>query len=220
MDFTRQTTHGGPVTLNCTGSSGGVDLDTKQALRRQLRAKRRAHVAALDPSTLALLFRRPPSAILAMIPKDATIGLYHPVPTEAPTGGYARFFAEAGHSIALPHFAAADSPMMFRDWRDPYADSDLVVGPFGALQPPAEASEAKPDVVFVPLVGFTESGARLGQGGGHYDRWLANHPQTAAIGMGWDVQSLDILPLEPHDRMLTAIVTPTRLFGPFERTSA
>ncbi len=70
-----------------------------------------------------------------------------------------------------------------------------------------------PDVVFVPLLGFTEHLERLGQGGGHYDRWLAAHPQTVAIGLAWDVQLLDALPVEPHDVRMDAIVTPTRLFG-------
>jgi 5-formyltetrahydrofolate cyclo-ligase len=33
--------------------------------------------------------------------------------------------------------------------------------------------------------------------------------------MAWDVQKVDELPLEPHDFPLKAIVTPTRLYGPF-----
>ena len=41
-----------------------------------------------------------------------------------------------------------------------------------------------------------------------------------AIGMAWDCQEVPTLPLEPHDRPLAAIVTPTRLFGPFDRALA
>ncbi len=41
------------------------------------------------------------------------------------------------------------------------------------------------DVLFVPLVGFTAQGQRLGQGGGHYDRWLEAHPDAVPIGMAW-----------------------------------
>jgi 5-formyltetrahydrofolate cyclo-ligase len=70
-------------------------------------------------------------------------------------------------------------------------------------------------VLFVPVVGFTEDGARLGQGGGHYDRWLAAHPGAVAIGLAWDCQRVDALPVEPHDAPLAAVVTPTRLYGPF-----
>ncbi|WP_245638428.1 5-formyltetrahydrofolate cyclo-ligase [Croceicoccus bisphenolivorans] len=189
----------------------------KSRLRKRLREKRRAHVAGLDDSTRALLFRRPPRPVLDLVPNGATIALYHPIPTEAPTGGYARFFQEEGFRLALPRFADRGAQMTFAAWEDPYGDSDLVVAPHGSLQPDADAPQVTPDVLFVPLIGFTESGARLGQGGGHYDRWLAANPQATPIGLAWDVQKVDMLPLEPHDRLLAAIVTPTRLYGPFER---
>ena len=68
-------------------------------------------------------------------------------------------------------------------------------------------------MLFVPLIGFTASGDRLGQGGGHYDRWLAEHPGRMTIGLAWDVQLCEALPVEPHDMMLDAIVTPTRIYG-------
>lgn len=189
----------------------------KAGLRRRLRDARRAHVAGLDDSTRALLFRRPPTPVLDLVPKGATVAFYHPVPTEAPTGGYARFFHEAGHPIALPRFSGRGAAMEFAAWTDPYDDSDLVVAPYGSLQPDSDAPALTPDVLFVPLVGFTESGARLGQGGGHYDRWLAANPAALPIGLAWDVQKVDMLPLEPHDRLLAAVVTPTRLYGPFEK---
>ena len=101
--------------------------------------------------------------------------------------------------------------MQFRLWADPYADL-LEPDPYGALQPPADAADVVPDAVFVPLVGFTAQGERLGQGGGHYDRWLAANPTTMAIGLAWDCQKVDTLPTEVHDRYLAAVVTPTRLY--------
>ena len=64
-------------------------------------------------------------------------------------------------------------------------------------------------------MGFTAQGKRLGQGGGHYDRWLASRPATLRIGLAWDAQLVEELPVEPHDMALNAIVTPTRLYGPF-----
>jgi 5-formyltetrahydrofolate cyclo-ligase len=190
-------------------------VDSKHDLRLALRAARRDHVAALPESTRALLFMRPPSALLTLVPEQATIGLYRAHPHEAPAAAYARYFHEQGHPIALPRFARRDAPMEFARHADPYAESDLEPGPFGVPQPRAEAEAIAPQVLFVPLVGFTEDGARLGQGGGHYDRWLAAHPDTVAIGLAWDCQRVDALPVEPHDAPLAAVVTPTRLYGPF-----
>lgn len=189
---------------------------SKADLRKALRAARRAHVAALDQRVKALLFMRPPAPLLPIVPHGATIGLYAATPDEAPALSYARFFHEAGHRVALPWFASRSAPMTFRAWDSPHLDELLGEGPFGTAQPFAQAAEVAPDVLFVPLVGFTAQGHRLGQGGGHYDRWLAEHPAVPAIGLAWDAQLVESLPLEAHDRRLRAVVTPTRLYGPFD----
>lgn len=187
----------------------------KAALRKALRAARRDHVAALDPRVKALLFKRPPAALGALIPHGATVGLYAAIGDEAPTHAYAAHFHEAGHKVAMPWFAAREAPMEFRHWASPYLDDLMEPGPWRAPQPRPDADSLEPDVLFVPLVGFTADGRRLGQGGGHYDRWLEQHPDVPAIGMAWDSQLADDLPFEAHDRPLAAVVTPTRLYGPF-----
>lgn len=189
---------------------------TKTDLRKRLRTARRDHVAAQPDSIRALLFHTPPRALIARISADAVIGLYHSAPDEAPAHGYARFFHEQGHTIALPRFAARDAAMSFARHTDPFAHSDLEPGPFGIAQPAAAAEALAPNVLFVPVIGFTASGRRLGQGGGHYDRWLAEHPGTVKIGLAWDIQCVepeDALPTEPHDIALDGVVTPTRIYG-------
>ena len=190
-----------------------MTIPTKSDLRRTLRAARKAHVEALPQNIRGLLFHRPPAPLLARIGDEAVIGLYHAGPFEAPAGGYARFFHDAGHRLALPRFAAMGAPMAFAQHTDPYAESDLEVGPYGMLQPQADAESLIPDVLFVPLVGFTPDLTRLGQGGGHYDRWIAEHPPRLAVGLAWDAQACDTLPIEPHDKPLDAVVTTTRIYG-------
>lgn len=195
-------------------------MDQKIALRNDLRARRNAHVAGLDARVKALMFMRPPSPVVAMVPDGATVGLYVAGPAEAPATAYARFFHEAGRKIALPWFSGRDAPMIFREWTSPWVDDLLVPGPWkGIVQPSGDAAELVPDVLFMPLVGFDENGCRLGQGGGHYDRWLAAHPGTTAIGLAWDCQLVDQLPHEPHDQPLNAVVTPTRIYGPWENAA-
>lgn len=187
----------------------------KAALRSVLRATRREYVAALDPRVKALLFKRPPAALSALVPAGAVIGLYAAIGDEAPTTAYAAHFHEAGHKVAMPWFAGRDALMEFRHWASPHLEELMEPGPWRAPQPLADAESLKPDVLFVPLVGFTEDGVRLGQGGGHYDRWLEKHPEVPAIGMAWDSQRAENLPSEAHDRPLAAVVTPTRLYGPY-----
>lgn len=187
---------------------------SKADLRRRLRAERRAFAEALPPQVRALVFHRPPTAVLDLVPVGKRIGLYQAGPGEAPAGGYARFFGERGHAIALPWFANRTSAMTFRAHRDPFGETDLGPGPFGP-QPERTAEVIDPEVLFVPLIAFTPNGHRLGQGGGHYDRWLAAHPEAIRIGLAWDMQEVLEIADEPHDMRLTAVVTPTRVLGPF-----
>lgn len=187
----------------------------KKRLRTELRRKRVDHAAALPAEVAALVFHRPPAPVLELVPEGATIGLYRSDAGEAPSGGYIRFFFERGHPIALPRVTTLDKPMEFRRHTDPYEESDLESGVWGLRQPGVDAPVVVPEVLFMPLVGFTTRGERLGQGGGYYDRYLAFHPQTIAIGMAWDIQEVPELPIELHDMPLSAIVTPTRVLGPF-----
>ncbi|MDE1466877.1 5-formyltetrahydrofolate cyclo-ligase [Aurantiacibacter sp. D1-12] len=189
----------------------------KSVKRIELRKARREHAAALPPEVSALVMRRPPAPVLGLVPEGATIGLYRAVDGETPAGGYARFFMEAGHPIALPRIENMDGDMTFHIHTDPYGESDLEEGPQSLMQPAASATMVTPQVLIVPLVGFTQDGARLGMGGGFYDRWLEKNPATIAIGLAWDVQKVDSLPREAHDVPLTAVVTPTRIYGPFEQ---
>ncbi len=190
-------------------------MTDKQALRAELRARRREHAETLPATVRALVLMRPPRPLADLIPTGASVGLYHAAPGEAPTGGYARWLFEAGHALALPWFADRTAPMQFRSWDNPHVDELLEPAPWGSLQPRGDAAPITPDVLIVPLVGFTAQGQRLGQGGGHYDRYLAAHPHVLPIGLAWDCQLVDELPVEPHDIALKGVVTPTRFYGPF-----
>lgn len=189
--------------------------DSKKALRKELRALRKRYAEELPREVSALVFNRPPSPVLDLIPEGAVIGLYRSDPGEARSAGYIRFFFERGHTIALPRIVGLGRPMTFHRHTDPFGETDLEEGPLGLRQPRADAEELVPDALLMPLVGFTARGDRIGQGGGFYDRYLAEHPGTIAIGMAWDVQEVPELPLEPHDMKLNAIVTNTRVLGPF-----
>lgn len=187
----------------------------KQLIRETLKRRRADHFAAIPDFQRALLFRRPPAPIAALVPEGAVIGVYDEMAAEAPASNYARWFHEQGHRIALPWFADRKAPMQFREWANPFDSEELVADPFKARQSEAGSALLVPDVLFCPLLGFTSTGGRIGFGAGHFDRWLAAHPPHLAIGLAWDCQLEESLPLEPHDVPLHAIITPTRLYGPF-----
>lgn len=96
------------------------------------------------------------------------------------------------------------------------ADGGLRVNRYGIAEPVRAAPirrAAALDVVLLPLVGFDASGARLGMGGGYYDRAFAfrRHPRAVPrpwlIGIAFGCQQVDALPVAPHDVRLDAVVT-------------
>ena len=94
--------------------------------------------------------------------------------------------------------------MQFLLWRP---GELLVPGPFGLSQPDVMCEKCKPDIVLVPLLAFTDGGIRLGQGAGHYDRALSLLDGSTAIGIAWSIQQAEILPHDPWDVPLDAILT-------------
>lgn len=64
------------------------------------------------------------------------------------------------------------------------------------------------DMIIVPLVAFDQTGARLGYGGGCYDRYLPTlSPACQIIGIAFDEQRVDHVPTDAHDLPLPNIVS-------------
>ena len=84
-------------------------------------------------------------------------------------------------------------------------------------QPDGEARGAESlkeaDLIIIPALAASVDGTRLGQGGGWYDRALMHRsPDTPVVAAIFDDEVLEagIIPAEPHDVPVDAIVTPTR----------
>ena len=116
------------------------------------------------------------------------------------------------HLIALPPVAVAETVLVFTPvLGEPETRSLLVwcaaTGRLAAV-PEADVDPTWPDVVVVPGLAFTAAGERLGQGGGWYDRYLAQvRADCATIGVCFAEQILDTLPVEAHDVTMDHIVT-------------
>jgi 5-formyltetrahydrofolate cyclo-ligase len=116
--------------------------------------------------------------------------------------------------VALPEVGAASTVMVFDS-----IPGEPITGPFiewcrrkgKAVSLPEDAPAVDPalvDVVIVPGLAFTASGARLGQGGGWYDRFLARtRADCVTVGVGFRQQLVATIPTEPHDVELSIVVT-------------
>ena len=95
-------------------------------------------------------------------------------------------------------------------------DSKLVSNAFGILEPKLDVTKVCPltelDIICTPLVAFDETGARLGMGGGFYDRSLAHWQQSKLypLGLAHDCQLVENIPVESWDIPLPEIITPSK----------
>ena len=82
-------------------------------------------------------------------------------------------------------------------------------GAFSVPEPQGEVISAIGlDLVVVPGLAFTRDGRRLGQGGGHYDRFLAELPPSCTtVGVCFAEQIVDDLPEEVHDRRVGIVLS-------------
>ena len=133
----------------------------------------------------------------------------------------------------IEHLWAADCPVLVPAWRNgSYAlesysqKTTLISGPMGILEPAPQGpvprdsgsvpgdsgsvpgdSGSVPKVWIVPGLAFTRTGARLGYGGGWYDRLLAAaDPSAVLLGVAYPFQMVEDLPSESHDIRLTDVV--------------
>ena len=64
------------------------------------------------------------------------------------------------------------------------------------------------DLVLVPGIAFTRAGARMGRGGGFFDRFLAHRAARAIkIGIAFSFQIVESIPLDRHDVKLDLVVS-------------
>lgn len=106
--------------------------------------------------------------------------------------------------LALPRIAHRGATMTFQRWN---VEMPLENAPFNFLQPPDNGLPVAPDLILAPLIGFDRAGNRLGQGGGHYDRYFSSNPEVLRVGLAWSMQEVRTLPVADWDMSLDAIAT-------------
>jgi len=189
-----------------------TDFD-KPELRRALRARRRALPAHLRAAAADALAVR--AAALRIFRVARRISFYLANDNEIdPLALMARAQAR-GKQCYLPVLSRINGDRL---WFAPLRrDTRLRANRFGIPEPvvlPRELVRAAAlDLILVPLVGFDVDGNRLGMGGGFYDRsldflrgreyWRKPH----LVGLAYDFQRVDTLPVNDWDVALTAVVT-------------
>jgi 5-formyltetrahydrofolate cyclo-ligase len=97
--------------------------------------------------------------------------------------------------------------------------NELVEGAYKIMEPDPQlrelpAKRVKPeelDLVMVPGTAFDPRGGRMGQGKGYYDRLLSRiQPGASLVGMAFDCQIFDEIPVAAHDVFMDLVLTESR----------
>jgi 5-formyltetrahydrofolate cyclo-ligase len=185
----------------------------KADLRKQA-APRRAALMESDPDAPARLAAQA-GIIINIAQRDEAAGIvaaYMPIRSELSPLPLVSALEAQGIVTAMPETPAPGNPLVFRRWTP---GDDLVDGPYGTRQPSPTAPTVVPGVILAPMLAFDSDCWRLGYGGGFYDRTLAGlrggGRSVTAIGIAFDGQLVDKVPVGPFDVALDAVLTPSGL---------
>lgn len=94
--------------------------------------------------------------------------------------------------------------------------TDLKRGEKGTLEPNTGRCKIVPiefiEIAIIPGFAFDEKGGRVGSGDGLYDRLIPKLPSTARkVGLAYENQILQHVPMESHDKHVDIIITENRV---------
>ncbi|HEY8517908.1 MAG TPA: 5-formyltetrahydrofolate cyclo-ligase [Candidatus Binatia bacterium] len=188
--------------------AGSSVLEEKKRLRAELRAARRALPEGALADASASVARI--AAGSAAIERAQTVAGYVACDGEIDVAPVLEAARARGATVLLPRRAA---PGRLELVVTPEGAELAPSGPARILEPCGAACELaslpQPAVLLAPAVALDRRGARLGRGGGDYDRLI---PRLRALG--WTIVGvchatslLDELPVEPHDQRVDAVLT-------------
>ena len=151
-----------------------------------------------------------------------TVAVYAAMGSEVDPAAFAAAAAKRGWRVAYPCMLSATDAMacgqrmcMRAVSAGDASEAPFIAHPTWAFAATGVDSDHFPivpakalDMIVVPLVAFDRVGARLGYGGGCYDRYLPTlSPACQIIGIAFDEQRVDHVPTDAHDLPLSHIIS-------------
>lgn len=185
---------------------------SRHLLRRDTLRRRDALEAGLRHEKSSAIARQ--VAALPLCRTTKTIFTYVNFRSEVETLGLIDTWLASGHKVCVPLTLAAESRLVAYQITDP--DHDLAPGYCQIPEPDSrrlqQVNPAEIEVIMLPGSVFDLHGGRLGYGGGFYDRFISHEaPKAIRIGLAFELQVTDCLPLLDHDQRLHSLITEDRV---------
>jgi 5-formyltetrahydrofolate cyclo-ligase len=182
----------------------------RAALRREARARRRALPAAERHATSLAVARH--LAATGWLHPGLRLAAYVALPEEIDVSACLHLALRHGCGLWLPRI---ESPRAGRMVFAPATRGALRLNAFGIPEPatPQRLGSRWMQLILVPLVAFDDRGARLGMGGGFYDRilawrrWRTSWHGPRLVGIAHSSQRVGRIAALPHDVRLDAVIT-------------
>ena len=192
----------------------------QDAIRRDLRARRRS--LDVEAQTNAALNVRDLVHRIPEIQSAKTLAYYWPIDGEVSPIPLMKIHLKEGRRCTLPLIPDAPSSrlgfQLFTPTTRFHNDRFGIPSPSPNSSAVIEAEDHQ--VIITPCVGFTRQGARLGFGGGFYDRLFAQLPRSVLrLGLAHHCQALPTDWKSNHwDQPLDIIVTDREVIRPHAMT--
>ena len=169
----------------------------KKELRKIIKDRKRQYSSSqLEELSLSVLSRL---ADQESFRKAKIILMYYSLPDEVNTHTFIDEMTALGKTVLLPVVKDSEN-MEIREYsgrKDLIEGSFHILEPTGKLFPPERYKEI--EVGVIPGMSFDVKGNRLGRGKGYYDRFLKKVPTMFKIGICFDFQKINTIPIEETD---------------------
>ncbi len=173
----------------------------KKELRKQIRAAKKAVPFYEKCSRSAPIMRQVEE--LPQFQESQTILLYWSMEDEVQTHDFVnRWYKEK--TLLLPCVDGND--LRLRQYTGPECLKEGEQFGIGEPTGPEYTTLDNVQMIIVPGVAFDRSGNRMGRGRGFYDRLLKSTPRAYKVGVAFNFQMVDHVPIEDFDVPMNAVI--------------
>lgn len=172
----------------------------KNEIRRKIKAMKSMLLESEKLSASEKAFRRLEQTAAFLMANH--ILMYHSLPDELSTHAFLKKWKDR-KKFYLPRVNGVNLEIL------PYDETRLELGAFHIEEPTGNEriNEETIELIIVPGVAYDRKGNRLGRGKGFYDRLLSSTKATK-IGIAYDFQIVENIPVEPHDVAMDIVISP------------